>query len=616
VEKTERPAADTDVVAAFARVEARPRAPFLVDAEGEVSWGELCTRTRKVATLLAGWGLGPGARVLLASREDRALAALFLGLLRCGVTPLLLDANTGPERARRLVEVGRPDACIVDRALVSSWGLDGHPNVLPVDAERPRSLLARLRGEPAGDGNAWPGCLAALEPGPLPAAVDPDVDAYVLFTSGTTADPKGVRITHRGLYAHLGTLGRVYGFDAQSRIFNNLLLAHADGIVQGPALALAHAIPVVRTVPFRIQALDELIDALYRHRITHLVAVPTMLALLERYRSKRTDAFATGDFRVVISCGAHLDEALWRRFESTYGVPVVNVFGLTETVAGGIFAGPGDETRRHGTVGRPVDCEARIVDEGRVLDDGEDGELQMRGPLVTAGYLNNPEATARVLDGKGWFSTGDVARRDGDGFYRIRGRRKALIIRGGFNVHPEEVTEALQAHPGVAEAITIGLPDPIWGEQVVSAVVPASPGPTEEELVAYCRSRMEEQKVPSRILAFPELPRGLSQKVRLEEVRRLVVEALAAGSAHAETGGGDVESALLAEAAACFRVPPGSIDLDTTPDSLPSWDSLGHLAFVAALEERFGIAFSPDEIVAIDSLRRAALVVSARRASG
>lgn len=613
---TESPVAGTDVVAAFARVEARPRAPFLVDADGEVSWGELCTRVRKVATLLAGRGLGPGDRVLLATREDRALATLFIGLLRCGVTPLLLDATTGADRARRLAEVGRPDAFIVDRGLVSSWGLEGLGNVLPVDPERPRSLLARLRGEPAGDRNAWPGCLAALEPGDLPATVDPGLDAYVLFTSGTTSDPKGVRITHRALFAHLGTLGRVYGIDPECRVFNNLLLAHADGIVQGPVLALGHAIPVVRTVPFRIQALDELIDALYRHRVTHLVAVPTMLALLERYRSKRTDAFATGDFRMVISCGAQLDEGPWRRFESTFGVPVVNVYGLTETVAGGLFAGPGDETRRHGTVGRPVDCEARIVDEGRVLGDGEAGELQMRGPLVMAGYLNNPEATARVLDGDGWFSTGDVARRDPDGCTRILGRRKALIIRGGFNVHPEEVTEALEAHPGVAEAVTVGLPDAIWGEQVVSAVVPASPGLTEDGLAAHCRSRMEEQKVPSRILVFPELPRGPSQKVRLEEVRRLVVEALAAGAARGPAGGEGVEAALLAEAAACFRVPPASIDLDTTPDSLPSWDSLGHLAFVAALEDRFGIAFSPDEIVAIDSLRRAAHFVSARRASG
>jgi long-chain acyl-CoA synthetase len=323
---------------------------------------------------------------------------------------------------------------------------------------------------------------------------------------------------------------------------------------------------------------------------------------------------------MVVSCGAQLEAELWERFETHFVIPVVNVYGLTETVIGGLFAGPHLSSRRYGTIGRPADCEARIVGpEGDVLGEMLQGELQMRGAMVMTGYLNAPEATARVLIGDGWFRTGDLASRDTDGCYRILGRIKALIIRGGYNIHPEEVTEALQRRPEVLDAVTFGIPDPLWGEKVVSAVSvdPAFPR-SEAELIAHCRSQMEEQKVPSRIVILPSLPRGRSHKVLIEEARRLAMDILERndppGAFHAKDAK-NIEGGVLTEAATCFRVPQELLDLEMTTATCPGWDSLAHLAFVTGLEQRFSIQLRPDEILSITSLRKAVQTVEVRCAS-
>jgi len=598
---------------AWLRAERAPRRTFLADRLGELGYGRACARVRRMAGLFRRWGLRPGDRVLLASREDRSTAVLFLALLRCGLTAVLLDPDTGPDRARRLIALSGPEACLVERGLIEAWGLAGRERVLALVPEAAGGFLDRLRERPGTDPDAYPGCLAGLAPETLPEHLDPQADAYVMFTSGTLSDPKGVRITHRGLWDHLGTLGRVYGLQADSVLFNNLILSHADGINQGPLLAFLHGVPVVRPFPFQLQTMEAMLDAVYRHRVSHLIAVPTMLALLERHCTGRRDALRTRDFRLVVSCGGPLEEDLWRRFEATFGVPVLNLYGLTETVNGGLFAGPEAATRRPGTVGRPVDCEARIVaQDGRICAAGEPGEIQLRGSLVMAGYLNAPEATARALGAEGWLRTGDLGLREADGCYRVLGRIKALIIRGGFNVHPEEVSEALLAHPGVLEAVTFGLPDPVWGEQVASAVV--APGLDEASLAAFARTRLEGQKVPSRILFLDTLPRGRSGKVILEAVRAQAEAALRQASP-GERGGATLEAAVLAEAARCFRVPVAILDLGSSPRSRPEWDSMTHLELVAGLEARFGIALSPGDILGLETLGDAVRIAAERGAA-
>ena len=392
--------------------------------------------------------------------------------------------------------------------------------VLGVDIKRRAGILRRLFSkEPVDSDVTYPLILGRFEAGELPSRIDPETDAYILFTSGTTNAPKGVRISHRALCAHLATLSKVYGYSPESRILNILLLSHADGIIQGPVVTFFTTAQLFTPFRFSISKITDLLDAVYHHRISHFICVPTMLALILRFAAEEKDAFATNDFRLIGSCGAQLEADLWQGFETNFGVRIVNVYGLTETVVGGIFAGPDAESHKIGNIGKPVDCEARIVDEnGLDLPPGEAGELWLRGGNIMSGYFDAPEGTAEAFSGE-WFKTGDIASCDSEGIYRIIGRKKEIIISGGVNIHPEEVSEVLNKHPQVSEAVTFGLPAEDWGEKVVSAVVVCDQSVCEEELILFCRTNLEEVKVPDTIAILETLPRGRSGKVQIAAIK-------------------------------------------------------------------------------------------------
>ncbi|HVO46236.1 MAG TPA: AMP-binding protein [Steroidobacteraceae bacterium] len=578
------------------------RKPWLVAAGRTVTFGQLRERIEALGPVFASQGVQAGDRVIIATADEVESALLFVASMCWGITVVNLDPEMGPERARTLVAAAAPRLLLMDRELSVRWELPaGDAPVRMIDRAAAKGLFGKLRR--AADGDDLHGLLEAAGSRPPPRTIDPETLAYVMFTSGTTEQPKGVAISHRALFAHLRTLTRRFGYTPQSRILNILMLAHADGMIQGPVIAFFNAIAVFRPLRFEVTAIDRLLDAVYQLRITHLVAVPTMMALIQRLGLEHRDAFQGGDFRLLISCGAQLEAALCESFESTFRVPIVNVYGLTETVVGGVFCGPDAASRRPGSIGVPVDCQLRIVrPDGTEALVNEVGELWMSGDLLMSGYFNAPQLTAEVLR-DGWFRTGDAARRDADGFYWICGRYKNLIIRGGYNIHPEEITEVLQRHPAVREAVTIGMPDEIWGE-TVCCVVSAEDSVSNEELLAHCGRQLEPRKVPSRFERVERLPRGLSGKVRMEAVRELLQDRRARAQGGA-TDAADRARRLLEVAAKCFRTEAAMLSLASTPDDVVGWDSLAHLELVAGLEREFGVRFSPRQIMSLDRLDRA-----------
>ena len=338
-----------------------------------------------------------------------------------------------------------------------------------------------------------------------------------------------------------------------------------------------------------------------------MVAVPTMLALIARLGLDQRDAFSGGDFRLLVSCGAQLEKRLWEDFLAAFGVPLINVYGLTETVIGGVFAGPDATTGVPGSIGMPQDCELRIVDDqGIDVAPGESGELLMRGALLMSGYFGDPELTSRVLR-DGWLHTGDLAQRDAAGLHRIVGRVKNIIIRGGYNISPEEVTEVLHRHPAVLEAVAFGVADEVWGE-IVAAVVVLDPSGDVEVLRAFCAGQMEAWKVPTRIVSVPALPRGRSGKVTLEAARALLVAPISSGLA-AEMAPQDASDRLLKIAAATFKIDPSKLGLHSTPRDVPGWDSLAHMELVSALETEFGVKLTARDIMALDRIDKALAMV-------
>jgi long-chain acyl-CoA synthetase len=264
-------------------------------------------------------------------------------------------------------------------------------------------------------------------------------------------------------------------------------------------------------------------DWVHRHHITHFYTVPTVLALIDRLHETPHEAFATTAFRYVISSAGMLNESLWRRFEERFGVMIVNVYGLTESVTGALYCGPDPATRRIGTLGKPVDTEVRVIDaDGADVARGAVGELLLRGPQMTPGYFRHPEASRAVIR-DGWFHTGDLVRFDEDGFCEMIGRKKLVIMRGGVSVYPEKVNAALLSHPDVQDSVTFGEQDAIWEERLISVVIlNGGADATPAALLAHCRDRLEAENVPDEIHIVEDLPRGPAGKPLIEGVRELV----------------------------------------------------------------------------------------------
>jgi long-chain acyl-CoA synthetase len=252
--------------------------------------------------------------------------------------------------------------------------------------------------------------------------------------------------------------------------------------------------------------------------------VPTIIAyLLNGPDLTPGQAEACRAIRFGRSASAPLPPEQHHAFERRFGISVIEAMGLTET-ASIAFANPLDPTRRkYGSPGLPLGVEARVVaPDGTVLGDGEQGEIQLRGESVMAGYYRDPERTAQVLSADGWLSTGDLGHRDGDGFYFITGRLKELIIKGGENIAPREIDEALLRHPAVLEAAAVGIPDANYGQDILACIV-LKPGACcdEAELRAHCLAQLGRYKTP-RLLRFvaalPKGPSGKVQRLRLLEM--------------------------------------------------------------------------------------------------
>lgn len=577
--------------------------------EREASYGELWDQAARLRALFASRGLTPGARVLIASDDDAAVAAFALACLEGGYCAVVVDPDSTPAEAAILGAIAEPALVAADRGRLAAWG-EG-PS-LPIEREpRTGRLFKRLLGrrgaaaQPAQD--AFPAALAAHEPAAEPAAVDPEAEAYVLFTSGSTARPKGVRISRRALAAHAGTLARQLGYDAESRLLNVLPLHHADGLMHGLLTPLLAGATALRPLRLRLDTTPALLDAVYRLRATHAVVVPTILAFMERLGADYADAFRTPDLRAVISTAGALSPELWARVEAQFGVRVSNLYGLSETTTGGLFCGPDDASYRRDTVGRPLDCAIRVVGaDGQDAPPGERGELWLQGELLFSGYLG--EDRAPLVDG--WFPTGDLVTRDADGFVRIVGRTSNLVISGGFNVQPEEVAEVVEALPAVNEAAAFGVPHEAFGEALVLCYVPAAET-SPEAILAACRERLSDYKLPRELVALPALPRGPSGKVDLPALRALFARSQARQAAH---GGASVAEDVKAAASRVFHLPPAQLTDDAGPGVTRGWDSFAHLSFVVELERVFDLRLETADVIAIRSLGDAVRAIERRLA--
>jgi long-chain acyl-CoA synthetase len=344
----------------------------------------------------------------------------------------------------------------------------------------------------------------------------PDADdvALLMYTSGTTGTPKGVMLTHRNLVANARNITREHRLSADDRVLASLPLYHINGLVVTLLAPLFHGGSVVITSRFSARTFWR--DAA-RQACTWINVVPTIVAYL--LNADEPCTFDLSALKFCRSASAALPVDHHRAFEARFGIGVIETMGMTETAAP-VFSNPYDpERRRIGSIGLPSGGEAKVIDcNGRECAPNECGELVLRGEQVMGGYYKRPEETSAAFTADGWLRTGDLGYRDDDGYFYINGRAKELIIKGGENIAPREIDEALLRHPDVQDAAAVGMPDPAYGQDIVAFVVPRlregrlTPDPA--DLREHCLRELGRYKTPKEFRLVTELPRGPSGKVQ------------------------------------------------------------------------------------------------------
>ena len=476
--------------------------------EGELTYAQVGERVSVAAAALRAAGVERGDRVALAANNTPEIIDYLVATLALGAVFVPLNTRLSAAELEFIITDADCTVVVADRDLAR--------HMAPVqDALGARLVGIAADGLPAG----WTpeADLVPADVEPLVEAVDTDPHdvAILMYTSGTTGNPKGVMISHDNLLAGIHNLMLIVTFGGDSGMLVMTPIFHVAAL----ALALATLATGGRVVIMRNFTPAAFFDALDAHPITFSFGVPAMLQMISA-----EERFATTDLsRLFLMCaGAPVPPALLDLYLEQ-GAKVTQGYGLTESTGTVSLLEPSMARLKLGSAGLPFPMtEVQLRDlEGNVIEEvGVDGEIWAKGRCMVQGYWNRPAETAELHDEHGWLRTGDAARYDADGYLYITDRIKDMIITGGENVYPAEVEKALAAHPAIAEVAVVGVPDERWGE-AVCAVVTLAPGAslTLDELQAYAREHLGGYKVPRRLHIAEELPRNASGKVLKRNIR-------------------------------------------------------------------------------------------------
>ncbi|MFG2591395.1 long-chain fatty acid--CoA ligase [Streptomyces sp. NPDC048438] len=487
-----------------------------------LTYAELDAAACRVANLLHSRGIGPGDKVALSCPNLPWFPIVYYGILKAGTVVVPLNVLLkGREIAYHLADSeakayfcfeGNADLPMGQEGWSGFGGAPGCESFFLMTA-------APTEHSPITGTETLTAALADRSADFETVVTESGDTAVILYTSGTTGRPKGAELSHSNVMLNVLTCHKLFGEVEHDVHLIALPLFHSFGQVVQMNAGLASGATLVLLPRFDAHSALSLMQ---RHAVTFFAGVPTMYwALLEAEAPDVDPSRIAGNLRMAGSGGSALPVEIHRRFSERFGVTIMEGYGLSETSPVATFA-PRGEKVRPGSVGLPVwGVEVDLVDKDWAPVQGADaiGEIVIRGHNVMKGYHNRPEATAEVMR-NGWFRTGDLARRDSDGWFYIVDRAKDMILRGGFNVYPREIEEVLLTHPSVSTAAVIGVPHDRHGEEVKACVV-RTPGATlaEEELIAWCKEEMAGYKYP-RIVEFrAALPTNATGKVLKRELR-------------------------------------------------------------------------------------------------
>ncbi len=484
----------------------------LIDGPRTRTYGQLDKRATQIAGALTRLGLSPGQRVSIVQENRIEYVEMAIAIARAGgVLVPLLGALTDREH-RFMVD----DA---DVRFVVALGAESVARAISAVRESDAVALA------LGDTGDVPDLAAmADQESDEFTAVDqkPDVLAQILYTSGTTGNPKGVTHSYASVSAAMSAWANMFDIGPDDRILGQLALSHFGGRgmdvcwVSGATLVIQPAADP-----------KAMLGAISEHRITMILAIPTLLRmLLDHPDAADTDL---SSLRIVMYAAAPTSPALVRASLERLGPVLHTGFGQTEAYGLNTFMGPDEHVAaleaggdRLVSVGRECATFAQVricADDGSEVAPGEVGEICVCAPWATPGFWKRPELDRARLQG-GWLRTGDLGRMDAEGYVFLADRMEDKIISGGYNVYPTEVEAALAEHPAVAECAAFGIPDPKWGEAVRAAVT-LRPDHTvsDEELIAFCKEHLAKFKVPKGIDVLDELPKSPVGKILRRALR-------------------------------------------------------------------------------------------------
>ena len=480
----------------------QPDRIFLVAPETglALSYREFERQARLLARWLRAAGLRRGDKVGLYLHNGYQTALLYLGTMIGGY--VIAPLNLLLQRSQLAYVLGHCDC----KVLFTTRDYESRLGEALAEVARPIEAIVI-------DPDAPELFLDERLPADDPDPVRPDDPALLMYTSGTTGEPKGALLSHRNLVAAASTVAAWHGLTPQDRCLSSLPLYHINGQVIATVAPFVSGGSVIAPHRFSVSTWWDTVD---RHQATWLNLVPTIMAyLLNAADSKRAYRFSR--VRFGRSASAPLPPEQHRAFERIFGIPVIEAMGMTES-ASVVFANPQQAAKRkYGSVGLPCGVKAKVIDPetSRAMPPGSPGEILLRGPGVMNAYYKSAEQTAKSFDHDGWLRTGDLGYRDVDGYYFITGRLKELIIKGGENIAPREIDEALLKHPSVLEAAAVGIPDPDYWQDIRACVV-LKPGAraTVDELREFCLAELGRYKTPREFRFLDELPKGPSGKVQ------------------------------------------------------------------------------------------------------
>jgi len=508
----------TSLARILGSVERNRDRPFLVDGSSgrTLTFGETREAALRIGSLLADHGVVRGARLAVDLPNSVELAVTYLGALFAGVVVIPIGSGFGRRELRSILERATPRAVAATSSETRVRGLAASPvELLTIGGAGFDPLAASSQPARQPDGETSPDDVVAIH-----------------FTSGTTGPPRGVVHRLRDFVGNADRFGDAMGIDETNRFYATLPMTYMAGYYNLLLLPLVRGSSVIVHRSFDARSVLDYWEVAEAREANSLWLVPTIMAmLLAGERDSRGPHFCRERVRLAISGTAPLDASLRTRFEETFGVTVHDSYGLSETLLS-VTSTP-SRTAPPGTVGWPLDGVAvRVAAAG-----GADGRLQLATPELMAGYLeradgNQLDLTTSTADG--WFDTGDVARIGADGLVTITGRAKELIIRGGVNVSPVGVEQALSLHPDVERATVVGVPHEILGEEIVAVVSlrdDAALEDVEPALRAHAKEHLHAAQTPDTYLQIDDVPLTPTGKVRKAALRDIVVDHLGLGAA-------------------------------------------------------------------------------------